>query len=571
MIGQHQRSAVEILVPLGGGGMAEVYLGRAKGDTGFEKLVAVKQLLPHIAMNTSYIEMLVDEARVAANLTHSNIGQVYDLRRDGDAYYIIMEYIHGVSLHQVIRAFRIAGTPAPAPMVAYIMSGLCAGLAYAHNKRDQLGRPLHIIHRDVSPDNVMVSYEGEIKLIDFGIVKATPRLHETVGAKIKGKPIYMSPEQASGDPLDHRSDIYSAGLVLYEMLCHSNPLAALEAIYDQILAAAHPRFPPPSTIAPGADPELERICIKALERDPQQRFSDAGLMEQDLGAYLQEHPYQRQQLASWMKQTFEAERTARQQAISGVEQGAVVDTPPRTARVGLPSGYSNALRVIQTESALTSVEDLPTVVNRMHPLLTAEDSPTVLEPGVEQATVVDRRGIADPRPARLNQATTVLLGRSHDQPQHDQPQHTRPQHIQPQHTREQTRERGKGPRTFLVQLGGSVLVVALALVLFLWIQHPEPIPHSEPRTVVDASASGVVVKPLDSAVAATRSDLPPSAPEAIVSDSAVQPRRGAAEAKPVRVRRLRRPLRRRQAGAKQRKVGTKVETKGPERLPFDKI
>ena len=116
-----------------------------------------------------------------------------------------------------------------------------------------------------------------------------------------------------------------------------------------------------------------------------------------------------------------------------------------------------------------------------------------------------------------------------------------------------------------------MLVVDLALDLFLWIQHPEPIPHSEPRTVVDASASGVVVKPLDSAVAATRSDLPPSAPEAIVSDSAVQPRRGAAEAKPVRVRRLRRPLRRRQAGAKQRKVGTKVETKGPERLPFDKI
>jgi len=189
------------------GGMAEVFVAKAFGVEGFERLLAIKKILPTMGEDAEFIHMFVDEARIAVQLSHANIVQVLELGKYDENLYIAMEYISGRDLRQLVARFRKREQSVPVPQACLIVAEVCEALDYAHRKRDAQGRPLGIVHRDVSPQNVLVSFEGEVKLIDFGIAKAESRLQKTQSGILKGKFSYMSPEQVKGQPIDGRSDV----------------------------------------------------------------------------------------------------------------------------------------------------------------------------------------------------------------------------------------------------------------------------------------------------------------------------------------------------------------------------
>ena len=200
------------------GGMAEVFRGKQIGVEGFARLVALKRILPNISADQDFIDMFIDEAKLAVQMRHANIVQIYDLGHTDGSYYIAMEYIAGVDLRTVWDRARRRNRLLPIAMSAYIMQKVAEGLDFAHRKKDDRGNDIGLVHRDISPQNVLISFEGEVKVVDFGIAKASQRSRETEGGIIKGKFFYMSPEQAWGDTLDGRSDIFSAGICLYEMI-----------------------------------------------------------------------------------------------------------------------------------------------------------------------------------------------------------------------------------------------------------------------------------------------------------------------------------------------------------------
>jgi serine/threonine protein kinase len=265
--------------------MAELYLAQSKGISGFEKFVALKMIHSNFSQDQHFVRMLVEEAKITVFLNQVNIAQIFDLGRIDDVYYIAMEYIDGADLYQIMRALTEQGLQMPCDVAAYIMHETCAGLDYAHRCRDQLGNPLHIIHRDISPQNVLVSQAGEVKIIDFGIAKAALRARQTAVGVIKGKYYYMSPEQAWGEPLDHRTDIFSAGVVLYEIL--AGQMLYLEEdvalLLDKVRRA---EIPPLRTKRPDVPPQLEAIVMKAVAKKPHQRWPTAHDFQQALHTFL---------------------------------------------------------------------------------------------------------------------------------------------------------------------------------------------------------------------------------------------------------------------------------------------
>jgi len=293
----------EIVRRLAVGGMAEVFLGRAKGEGGYEKLAAIKRILPHLAEDESFVGMFIDEARISARLSHGNIAQIFEFGQAGSSYFIAIEFVRGVDLRQILTHFRKREKVPPPAMVARIMSRVCAALDYAHDMCDEKGRHLEIIHRDASPSNVLVSFEGEVKLIDFGIAKAVHRGQETAVGTLKGKCSYMSPEQVTSRPMDRRSDIFAAGTVLFELLTGEHPFRATdELITLDRIRQADPI--PPSKLVPSVPPELEAICLRALSLDPDQRFSTAGRMEQELDRFRRNNPLTRRKMATWVRRAF---------------------------------------------------------------------------------------------------------------------------------------------------------------------------------------------------------------------------------------------------------------------------
>ncbi|MFN3197801.1 MAG: protein kinase domain-containing protein [Bradymonadia bacterium] len=267
------------------GGMAEIFRAKAQGLGGFEKILAIKRLHPRYSQDADFIEMLIDEAKITVELSHSNIGQIFDLGRHEDHYYIAMEYIEGRDLYRVMKKVRERRSPLPVEAAAYVGMECCAGLDYAHRKRDSKGRRLNIIHRDVSPQNVLLSLEGEVKLVDFGIAKAASRAYETEAGIIKGKFYYMSPEQAKGEALDHRTDIFSLGIVMYEMLTGD----LLYKDDDDVTLLSRVRradIEPPSRLRPDVPPMLEQIVMRALSKDREARYPTARHFQKDLANFL---------------------------------------------------------------------------------------------------------------------------------------------------------------------------------------------------------------------------------------------------------------------------------------------
>ncbi|HUS31607.1 MAG TPA: protein kinase [Kofleriaceae bacterium] len=287
------------------GGMAEVFRAKAFGVEGFERLVAVKRILPNIAEDKEFIRMFIEEAKLAVQLNHANIAQIFDLGVVDGAYYIALEHVHGRDLRAMFDRCRQIGEAMPVSQACFCVMKVCEGLDYAHNKRDQGGRELHLVHRDVSPQNVLVSFEGEVKLIDFGIAKAAGKGSKTQAGILKGKFGYMSPEQVRGIPIDRRSDVFSCGIVLYELLTGER-LFVGESDFSTLEKVRNVEILPPSTYNRRIPDELERIVLKALAKDPDERYSNAIDLHDELQAfvYTAGEFYSRKDLAGWMKKTF---------------------------------------------------------------------------------------------------------------------------------------------------------------------------------------------------------------------------------------------------------------------------
>ncbi len=275
-----------LLERLATGGMAEVYRAKASGAGGFEKQLAVKRILPNYSANDEFQRMFEYEARLSSMLSHANIVQVYDFVKSDDTFVLAMEYVDGKNLRQFVNKAKKLNTIVPMEFAIYVINEVCKGLEYAHTKRDLVnGKPLNIVHRDMSPQNIMLSYEGAVKIVDFGIAKAKDKVDETRSGVIKGKFGYMSPEQANGESVDHRTDIFSTGIILFEMLTHKrlfvadNDMATLKMIQECAI-------PLPSRVNPKIPPELEKIILKALTKDLTLRYQSAGQFHRNLQEYM---------------------------------------------------------------------------------------------------------------------------------------------------------------------------------------------------------------------------------------------------------------------------------------------
>ncbi|MCC6751020.1 MAG: protein kinase [Deltaproteobacteria bacterium] len=270
-----------LLRPLGKGGMAEVFLARTESATGFQKLLAIKRLLPPFCADKQLVTMLGDEARVSVWLTHPNIVQVFDFGRVASTYYIAMEYVDGCDLWRLIRGpDERSARPLPLATALHLMTQVMDALDYAHRRRNDKGEPLKIVHRDVSPHNVIVSREGEVKLADFGLARATISVHHSHAGVIRGKFSYMPREQAQGLDIDHRIDIFAAGAALYEALTGVKPYTAVN-LAQQLYQLERP-LPPPSSHVPDIPEEIDELCMQALSPDPETRYQSAEEMGNDL-------------------------------------------------------------------------------------------------------------------------------------------------------------------------------------------------------------------------------------------------------------------------------------------------
>ena len=274
------------------GGMAEVFKAKRSGVEGFEKIVAVKRILPHLSDNKEFVDMFVNEAKMVAGLTHPNIVQIFDLGRIDKSYYIAMEYVHGRDLRTIMRRAKEKGPKIPLELGLRIVSNVCSALEYAHRKRDDRGRPMQIVHRDVSPQNILISFEGEVKLTDFGIAKAATKASTTDRGALRGKLLYMSPEQAWGKAMDCRSDLFSLGIVLYEMVTDQKPFLApgggSEMSILEMVRQCH--IAPPRSVNPHIPDALDKLLRRALDREPSRRFQDAAEMGRGLERILHERP-----------------------------------------------------------------------------------------------------------------------------------------------------------------------------------------------------------------------------------------------------------------------------------------
>ncbi|MBX7190418.1 MAG: serine/threonine protein kinase [Sandaracinaceae bacterium] len=265
--------------------MAEVFKGEAMSVQGFKKQVAIKRVLPHLAQNKNFISMFLDEARLGARLSHANIVTVFDIGAADNTFFIVMEFIDGCNLKAVIEEHRQQGRRIPVKEAVYIAIEACKGLSFAHEVQDDDGVDLHIVHRDISPPNILISKRGEVKVTDFGLAKATTQLEKTDPGVVKGKFSYLSPEAALGEPVDMKTDVYATGIVLWEMLA-GRRLYLGETDYQTVKLVQQSNIPSLSRINPEVDAELERVIGKALEKDTTKRFQNARDFGDALAHYL---------------------------------------------------------------------------------------------------------------------------------------------------------------------------------------------------------------------------------------------------------------------------------------------
>jgi serine/threonine-protein kinase len=303
------------------GGMASVHFARLEGEGGFERTVAVKRLHKHLASDPEFSAMFLDEARLAARVRHPNVVPTLDVGSDGGELYVVMEYVHGEPLSRLIRFVAGEAEHIPFDIVSAIMTNVLAGLHAAHEIRDKHGEPLELVHRDISPQNILVGTDGIARVIDFGVAKARGRLMTTQDGKVKGKLGYMAPEQLRGERIDRRVDIYAAGVVLWELLTLVRLFATKDdaTTLDNLLSR---KVEPPSAFAADVPPELDEVVMRALARNPADRFDTAKQMAAALEAAV---PVATQaKVGEWVELTARAQLYRRTQILADIERATTV-------------------------------------------------------------------------------------------------------------------------------------------------------------------------------------------------------------------------------------------------------
>jgi serine/threonine protein kinase len=395
--GARMLGSYQLLSQLAVGGMAEIYVARTHGVGGFEKLVALKVIHPNFSADPDFVQMLVDEAKLSVQLQHANIVQTFDLGRVDEQYYIAMELIDGVDLYKLLRRASEHDIDFPFELAAFIAAEVAMGLDYAHRKRDARGRPLKIVHRDVSPQNVLVSVDGEVKIVDFGIAKAAMRGQQTAAGVIKGKYYYMSPEQAWGDPIDARTDIFSAGILLYEMIVGQMLYMEedLEKLLDVVRKAS---ILPPSSQRMGVPRELEAVVMRCLKKRADDRWPTAGELAVALQQFLHSFApdFSRARLAAFVREVMGDDPTAaRRDPRASTTHGGVEPNP---------AGLVSAVEVRDENSLIFSLSDLKPDVDAP-PAPSPKPPPAPLPRRADVATNV--RGGGD---FEENEATVVDTG-----------------------------------------------------------------------------------------------------------------------------------------------------------------
>jgi serine/threonine-protein kinase len=305
-----------LIEKLEAGGMAEVFLAEAASVQGFKKRVAIKRVLPHLASHTNFIGMFLDEARLGARLSHANIVSVFDIGKSDNSYFIVMEFVDGTNLKKIMETLRLKRQPLPLKDAIYIGMEACRGLSYAHELVDEDGHPVELVHRDVSPPNILISKRGEVKVTDFGLAKARTQLERTDPGVVKGKFSYLSPEVAKGQPIDARADIFALGVCLWEMLA-GRRLFLGDTDYETVQAVSAARVPSLVGVHPEVDPEFDALVRHALEKDPADRYQTAREFGDALASYLFHHQMKvtSYDIANLVKVTLERQKSVPPQPV----------------------------------------------------------------------------------------------------------------------------------------------------------------------------------------------------------------------------------------------------------------
>jgi eukaryotic-like serine/threonine-protein kinase len=309
--------------------MAEVFLAVRPGLEGFEKTLAIKRIRPHLTTEEAFVKMFLNEAKLAAQLQHPNVVQIYDLGKINNSFYIAMEYVSGRDMSRVVPKAEKLGIQFPIEYAMAIAERVLDGLCYAHTKADDFGEPLHVVHRDITPENIMVAWNGNVKILDFGIAKATTQTDTTKAGEIKGKLSYMSPEQGMGKVLDERSDLFTLGVVLYEwitgykLFTGENEMAILKSIIDG-------RIYPPSYFREDIPEPIEDVLMRALQKDREARYQSARDMQFDIQQWLHSAEFipTSNHLANFMKQIFVDEIEHERAALAAAARERQRKTPP---------------------------------------------------------------------------------------------------------------------------------------------------------------------------------------------------------------------------------------------------
>jgi serine/threonine protein kinase len=361
------------------GGMADLFLAIQRSISGFEKLIVIKKILPRFSADQEFIKMFLDEARIAATLNHPNVVQIYDVGSVGKDYFIAMEYIHGEDLRNIVGGMRKKELRFfPLEHALAIIIGVCKGLTYAHAHRGMSGEPLNIVHRDISPQNILVTFSGEVKIVDFGIARAAARdsgVDGQQGGALRGKFPYMSPEQIKGRDLDRRADIFSTGIILFE-LTTGRRLFKGKTEFETLRKIVDDEYPKPSSIVSSFDPDLEEIVMIALQKDRELRYPDALAMQKDLEELIRKRQLNVStiELGTFMEELFREKIREEKEALKeGKKLADIIAAKESEMSMeefldlsSLPSSGGTTSRAMATDASVSGIMAVPQAQKRRH-------------------------------------------------------------------------------------------------------------------------------------------------------------------------------------------------------------